>query len=288
MLKTYFSLTKPGIIFGNAITTAGGFALASSARGGGHINFGLFLATLIGISFVVASACVFNNYIDREIDGMMARTKNRALVKGLVSGRNAIIYAISLVLVGVLVLALYTNLLAVGIALTGFFVYVVLYSIWKRRSIYGTIVGSISGAVPPVVGYVAVSNSFDAGAIILFSILVLWQMPHFYAIAIYRLDDYAAASIPVLPVKKGVHTAKMHILVYISAFIIAALMPTVFGYTGYAYFTVVGLLGLTWLGLAIKGFSTSNNDKLWARKMFFSSLIVITLLCIMIFVNPAT
>jgi heme o synthase len=277
MIKTYYLLTKPGIILGNAITTASGFVLASR----GHIDYTLFLATLIGLSLVIASACVFNNYIDRRRDGKMERTKNRPLVKGLISSQNAILFAILLGMMSLLVLTFYTNFLTVMVALTGFFVYVVLYGIWKSRTIYGTAIGSISGAMPPVVGYCAACNRVDAGALILFSILVLWQMPHFFAIAIYRFDDYTAASIPVLPIKKGIHTAKKRMLLYIIAFIIAGVMLSVFGYTGYAYLITACLLGCIWLWLCIQGFKSENNQ-LWARNMFRFSLVMITLLCLMI------
>lgn len=277
VMKTYYMLTKPGIILGNIITTAGGFALASK----GHIDYWLFLATLLGLGLVIASAGVFNNYIDRESDAKMDRTKNRAIPRGLISHRNALLFGNFLVLAGVLILAFYTNLLTVCVALTGFFVYLVLYAFLKYRSFYGTIVGSIAGGIPPVVGYCAVSNHFDAGAFLLFMIVVLWQMPHFYAIAIYRFDDYAAASIPVLPVEKGMYRTKIHMVLYIVAFIITALMLTITDYMGYIYGIVAALLGLAWLGLCLNGFSI-ENDKLWARKMFVYSLVVIMGLCLTI------
>lgn len=277
MMKTYYMLTKPGIIMGNVVTTAGGFALASK----GHINYWLFLATMVGLSFIIASAGVFNNYIDRAMDAKMSRTKNRAIVTGVISGINAILFGIVLGMVGVVVLAVYTNLLTVFVALAGFFVYLVLYAFFKYRSFYGTIVGSLAGAVPPVVGYCAVSNSLDAGALIIFMILVLWQMPHFFSIAIYRYDDYAAASIPVLPVAKGMYITKIHMVLYIIAFILTALLLTVTGYTGYAFSAVAILLGIAWLGLCLKGFSV-DNDARWARKMFALSLVVIMGLCIAI------
>ncbi len=279
-IKTYYYLTKPGIIYGNAITATGGFFLASK----GNFDVLLFLATLIGLSLVIASACVFNNYIDRGIDEKMARTKNRALVKKLISPFNALAYGTVLGLIGFLVLFFHTNLLATLLGATGFFFYVVVYGIYKRKSIYGTLVGSISGAIPPVVGYCAVSNNFDIGAIIFFIILVLWQMPHFYAIAIYRYKDYANASIPVLPIKKGIHTTKVHMLFYITAFIIASTALTTFGLTGYIYLVVMSLLGLKWLLLAVKGFTTEDDGR-WARKMFSFSLIVITALCVLISVD---
>ena len=275
-------LTKPGIIFGNVITAAGGFILASKAQ----VDPWLFLATLIGLSLLIASACVFNNYIDRNIDKMMERTKNRALARGVISLQKAIIFAVFLGLFGVLVLMLYINLLTTIIALAGFFIYVVLYSLSKHRSSYATAIGSISGGIPPIVGYCAVVNRFDMGAFLLFMIVALWQMPHFFAIAMYRLDDYAAASIPVLPAKRGVYITKVHMLFYIMAFLIPVCMLTLWGYTGYAYLIVVGLLGLIWLFLCIKGFK-NTNDRLFGRQMFRFSLVVIMMLCIMICISIA-
>lgn len=270
----YYLLTKPGIILGNLLTVAAAFLLASK----GAVDFWLFLATLAGLALIMASACVFNNYIDRSVDQKMERTKNRALVKGVISGGSAIGFAIFLGIVGTAILWMETNLLTVGVAVAGFLVYVVLYSLWKCRTVYGTAIGSIAGAVPPVVGYCAVSNQFDGGALILFAMLVLWQMPHFFAIALLHYDDYAAANIPVLPIKKGILRTKIHMLLYILAFICAATLLTLFHYTGYLYLIVVVAFGLAWLGLCIKGF-TSNNDCLWGRHMFRLSLLLITALC---------
>jgi protoheme IX farnesyltransferase len=273
----YYLITKPGIIFGNLLTVAAGFLLASK----GKIDFWLFFATLIGLTFIMASACVFNNYIDRKIDKKMERTKNRALATGLISGRNAIVFAILLAIIGNLTLFLYTNLLTVVVAAIGFFVYVVLYSLWKCRTIYGTAIGSIAGAVPPVVGYCAVSNHFDVGALIFFTMMVLWQMPHFFSIAMYHIDDYAAAEIPVLPVKKGMLRTKIHMVLYILGFILTSVMLTFFGYTGYMYLIVTASIGLAWLGLCMKGF-VSDDDQLWGKRMFRLSLLLITAICFVI------
>lgn len=277
MIKTYFSLTKPGIIFGNLITAAAGFILASK----NHFNGWIFFATLIGLAFVIASACVFNNYIDRLHDEKMERTKNRALVKGIISPKNALVFASFLILFGTLTLSWFTNLLTLCVALTGFLVYVFLYSSWKYRSMHATLIGSISGGIPPVAGYCAVSNTVDVGAFLLFMIVVLWQMPHFFAIALYRLDDYVAAAIPVLPVKKSMQVTKIHMLLYIISFSLITPMLTLFGYTGYLYLIVSSLLALTWLWLCIKGFK-SNDNKVWARKMFVFSLVIITVVSGMI------
>jgi heme o synthase len=270
----YYLLTKPGIIMGNLITFAAGFLLASK----GVIDFWLFFATLTGLTFIMASACVFNNYIDRQIDKKMERTKNRALVKGLISGRSAILFAIFLGIFGNLILLHYTNLLSVFVAGIGFFVYVVLYSLWKCRTIYGTAIGSIAGAIPPVVGYCAVSNYFDMGALILFTMLMLWQMPHFFAIAMLHFDDYVAAKIPVLPVVKGMLRTKIHMALYILGFILAAVMLTFFNYTGYLYLIATTSIGLAWLCSCMKGFN-NDNPQLLGRQMFRLSLLMIATIC---------
>jgi heme o synthase len=273
----YYLLTKPGIILGNLVTVAAGFLLASEGR----LHFWLFFATLIGLAFIMASACVFNNYIDRQIDKRMERTKNRPLVTGLISGPNAIIFAIFLGFIGNLILFLYTNLLTVAVAGIGFFVYVVLYSLWKCRTIYGTAIGSIAGAVPPVVGYCAVSNHFDVGALILFAMMVLWQMPHFFSIAMYHFEDYVSAGIPVLPVKKGIMRTKIHMVLYITGFLLVATMLTFFNYTGYIYLIVTLSMGATWLGLCLQGFK-SENDQVWGKHMFRLSLLLIIAICMVI------
>ncbi|HEX9503958.1 MAG TPA: heme o synthase [Patescibacteria group bacterium] len=281
MFKIYYNLIKPGIIYGNAITAAAGFFMAAK----GHINWFLFLAMLMGLSFVVASACVINNIWDRDIDQRMERTKNRAIVTGTVSKNHAFIFAIILLLLGIVALHHHVNQSALITALVGFLVYVFLYTPLKRRSVHATLVGAIAGAVPPVVGYTAVTNKFDLGALLLFSILVAWQMPHFYSIAIRRLDDYAAAGIPVLPVKKGVRITKINILIYILLFITTTVLLFVFKYSGYFYLTIISLMGLTWLWFGIQGFKTNIDDKAWARKMFLLSLIIILVFSITVSID---
>ncbi len=276
MIKTYYLLTKPGIILGNLITTTGAFMLAT----GGHFDPWLFTATAIGLFGVIASACVFNNYIDREADRKMARTQNRALAKGEVSLGGALLFAVLLGICGIAVLALFTNWIAVFAAGVGFFVYVALYSFWKYRTAYSTLVGSVSGAIPPVIGYTAASGRFDLGAFLLFAILVLWQMPHFFSIALYRFDDYSAAAIPVWPRERGVRSTKIQILLYIIAFLIAGVSLTTFGYTGNLFLAALILFGGAWLALSLKGFKASD-DPLWARQMFRVSLAVITVLSIL-------
>ncbi|MCG7600522.1 heme o synthase [Halomonas sp. McH1-25] len=281
MIKLYLNLTKPGIIFGNLISVTGGYFLAAR----GEFDLPLFLATLAGVALVIASGCVFNNVIDRDIDVKMERTRNRALARGLVSPHVALAYATVLGLAGFALLYWGANPLAALFAGLGFFVYVVLYSLYlKRNSVYGTLVGSLSGATPPVIGYCAASGQFDMGGAILLLIFSLWQMPHSYAIAIFRFNDYRAASIPVLPVKKGIAAAKRSIVLYIVAFMAAALALSVLGYAGYGYFAVAATMSLYWLYLASLGYR-KNDDCAWAKKQFAFSIVMITALSVMMAVD---
>lgn len=273
----YTLLTKPGIILGNLITVAAGFALGAR----GHFNVALFLITLLGLGLIIASACVFNNYIDRHLDSKMERTKSRALAAGLISNRKALVFGTALGLAGSWVLLANTNLLTFLISITGFIVYVFLYSIWKPRTIYATAIGSVAGAVPPVAGYVSASGHIDIGAVILFLVLIFWQMPHFHAIALYRLKDYKRAEIPVLPAVKGVIRTKIHMLLFIALFIPAALALTFFGYTGWIFFGVTLMLGTLWLALGLTGLF-DQQDALFGKRMFIVSLVVINALCLLI------
>lgn len=280
MIKEYYLLTKPGIIYSNVLTAIGGFFLAAK----GNISWSLLLAMIFGLGFVIASACSFNNYIDREIDSKMHRTKKRALVKKSITPRKAITYATALGIIGFLLLLFFTNFLTAFIAFIGFFFYVVMYSLGKRQSEYGTLIGSISGAVPPVVGYCAVTNNVDLAALLLFLILVFWQMPHFYAIAIFRYEDYSSASIPVLPITKGLKKTKQHMLFYLILFIIANAMLSLFHYTGYVYLISMTVLGIIWLVIVLRG-TNAPDDKKWARKVFFFSLLLIVAFSVLLMLN---
>ncbi|MAS26485.1 MAG: protoheme IX farnesyltransferase [Oceanospirillaceae bacterium] len=276
-LKRYLKVTKPGIIMGNLIATAGGFFLAAQ----GSVNFTLLLATALGLSLVVASGCAFNNCIDRDIDGRMERTRNRVTVTGEMSLAAAFAHALVLGVAGFALLIWQTNPTAVFFAAFGFVIYVGVYSLWmKRSSVYGTLIGSLSGAVPPVVGYCAVSGSFDTGAAILLLMFCLWQMPHSYAIGIFRFDDYKAAGIPVLPVAQGINKAKLHIVLYILAFALVTVLLTATGYAGYGYLAVACVTSLWWLAMALRGWHEDVDDYGWARSVFGISIVTITALSI--------
>lgn len=276
----YYLLTKPGIIMGNLLTFTAGFILASPSL----FQIRLFVSTVIGLALIIASACVFNNILDRSIDLKMKRTRQRPIPKGLVSINNATIFATLLGMSGSAILFFETNTLAFLTAEIGFLVYVFAYTLWKAHTVYGTAIGSIAGAIPPVVGYCAAGDRFDSGAVVLFVILVLWQMPHFFAIALMHLKDYQEAKIPVLPLVKGIQRTKIHMAVYIAAFIGAATFLTLLGYVGLIYLIATLVTGALWLTLALFGFAKTDTP-LWGRQMFHSSLGVIGTVCLLIILD---
>ena len=272
-IRAYYYLTKPGIIYSNVIAAFAGFFLASQF----NIHLGTLAATLIGVAFIIASACVSNNYLDRGIDARMKRTKKRATVSGKISGRNVIVFAVILGAIGFTVIS-FTNVLTVVLGIIAYVMYVAVYGYFKRTSVHGTLVGSVSGALPPVAGYTAVTGHIDGAAIILFAILTAWQMPHFYAISMFRRDDYKAAGIPVLSVVKGMKAAKRQILAYIVVLFLVAPFMTILGYTGITYLVIVTIVNGGWLIQALRYYRVLD-DLGWARRMFFYSLGVLLVNC---------
>ena len=277
-IQTYFSLTKPGVLFGNALSAAAGFLLAAQ----GIIDIPQFLALVAGSTLIIASACVLNNYFDRDIDSVMERTKKRAVAAGKVPGRNAVFFGLILGIVGFLILFLRTNIYVVILGAIGFADYLVLYGmLGKRRSMHGTLVGSISGAIPILAGYVAARGAIDTAGILAFLVIFFWQMPEFYSIAIYRYSEYKKARVPVISVVKGIEHTKKQILVYTLLFIIATLLLYFYSPVGRIYLGAMAVLNTIWLGIALQGFQAENTDK-WARKMFRFSLIILLSFCALI------
>ncbi|QCI17849.1 protoheme IX farnesyltransferase [Buchnera aphidicola (Acyrthosiphon lactucae)] len=272
MFKNYLEIIKPGIIIGNITLILGGFLFASR-----HVSFDFFLLiyTILGASLVIASACVFNNLIDFDIDSKMQRTSSRVLSKKLLSFRSALIFAIFLGVLGISTLFFLVNFLSMILSIFGFFIYVILYSLlYKRSSIYSTLIGSFSGSTPSIIGYTAVSNSIDICSILLFIILIFWQMSHFYAISIVRLKDYKKAKIPIFSVIKGVSKTKKHIFFYIFSFIFFSSLLTFLGYLSYIFLFLSSIVNFYWLFLSYSNIKNNNNTEN-ARQLFYYSIIVI-------------
>lgn len=274
MLKKYLFLTKPGILFGNFVTALGGYFVAAQ----GSVDFLLLLLTLLGTLFVVASGCVVNNVIDQDIDSKMQRTQNRAMVKKSISIPVALVFALVLGVFGFSILWFWVNAYAFLFAVIGFVVYVGFYSLWtKRTTIHQTIIGSLSGAAPPVIGYTAVANQFDLGALLIFIGYAFWQMPHSWGIAVYRFDDYKNAGIPILPVARSIHRTKVESLVYVILFCITMNGLYFYGYANWIYMIVLNALSLYWIYLTIQGFK-AEDDQIWAKQYFMFSVKLITVI----------
>ncbi|TBL71555.1 heme o synthase [Paenibacillus thalictri] len=279
--RDFVQLAKPGIIFSNSITAFGGFWVAS----GWKIDWVLMIVTLLGTALVMASGCVLNNYLDRDMDTKMARTQKRVLASGNISPQLVLGYGITLGVVGILVLGLLANPLAALLGMIGLFVYVWIYTAWfKRTSVWSTFVGSFSGAIPPVIGYCAVVPEFDKIALTLFGIMFLWQPPHFWALGIRRMEEYRAAGFPLLPVVRGSYVTKISMVRYIVLLVPVSLLLTFFGYTGQIYLYVAAALGLWWAVMSIKGFK-AEDEVLWAKKMFIFSINYLTILFLVMVID---
>lgn len=284
-VRAFYSLTKPGVLYGNIITAVAGFLFASQ----GYIDFILFASVIGGTSLIIASACVLNNYLDQDIDSRMERTKKRAIVNGDVKPSHALIFAIVLLVIGMVVLINYTNYLVVAAGVVGYITYVWLYgALSKRMSIHGTLVGSVSGAMPILAGYLGARGYIDIGAVLVFLAIFLWQIPEFYSIAIYRVKEYRRAKVPVMSVVKGVPNTVIQIFIYTLLFVLSVIALTLTGYASFTYLIVMGMMGVYWIWLGWQGVKVRNNSKqadAWSRKMFRFSLIFLVAYSVIISVD---
>lgn len=280
MLYHLYNLTKPGIVFANLLGTVAGFLLAMKGAPFTPDFTTLFLFTLIGIALVIAGGTTLNNVVDRDIDGFMDRTKNRPIHTGRISPKMATIFGLSLALAGEAVLAAFVHSFAALLAFVGFFVYVVIYTIWlKRITTLNTVIGGISGAMPTVVGYAAVTGKMDLVGWILFAILFLWQPPHFLALAMRRHADYRNACVPMLPVVKGFEVTKKQIFLYTIALVPVSLMLFMLKAAGIYYLAGAALLGGIYLYKVVRGFTLSGErERRWTTDLFRYSIIYLTIL----------
>lgn len=283
-LLAYYQLTKPGIIRGNAIHVLAGGLLASVAG----VDWRTLLGVLAGTSLVIASACVVNNYIDRDIDAKMKRTQKRPSVTGVVSPRSAGIFASILATIGLYVLFIFTNPIVVVIGAVAYLMYVVVYGIAKRRSVHSTLIGAIPGALPAMAGYVAIEGSLTFASVLVFLLVFLWQMPHFYAISVFRKHEYKAASIPVLGVVRPIGVVKRYVLGYMIAYLACIVLLIGFDVLGPPAGVLLLAGAAYWLGTHAR--MRRAGDERWARSVFgVSLLLTLILLCasvLNVFVPP--
>jgi len=279
--RDFINITKPGIVRSSFMSAFAGYWVASQW----DFQIGKMILTLLGVVLILASSCVFNNYFDRELDLKMTRTRERALPTGKLKPGVVLWYAIILGVVGLTILFSFSGILAGLFGIVGMLVYVVIYTLWlKRSSTWSTSVGAISGAVPPLVGYVAVTGKVDMGAVLLFALLFLWQPPHFWALGIRRVEEYRAAGYPLLPVVKGIKRTKIQMIPYLIALIPVPILMYVYGYAGIYYMIISLVLSLVWLYLSLQGFK-AKNDEVWAKKVFLFSINYLTLSLIVLIIN---
>ncbi|WP_397382329.1 heme o synthase [Paenibacillus sp. SORGH_AS_0338] len=278
--KAFFDTIKVGIIKSNLIAVIAGLCMAlyvfNESVWGQIVPI---ILAMVGSTLIIASAGAFNNLYDRDIDAIMERTRTRPTVTGQVDTKVGLIIGFTMTILGAIVLYMATPMAAV-FGILGLFLYVVPYTMWtKRTTVYNTEVGSLSGAVPPLIGWCAISQDlghFEIWALVV--TMLLWQMPHFYGIAIRRFDEYKAAGVPMLPIVKGIKRTYIQTNVYIvlllfSSFLFWTLSP---------YVTLVSfLVTLAWLYLSVSTFKKYENKK-WSHKMFIFSINHITIIFLMI------
>jgi heme o synthase len=269
-LRKYYAALKPERTYANVMTASAGFLFACRW----HIAWGLFLALLIGTTFVVMSACGINNCMDHTLDAQMPRTKKRPTVTGDVSVRKLAILAVLLGIAGFIILAVWVNSLTVLLGAIGYLDYIVLYGWSKRTTPWSTLIGTISGAVPLVAGYTAVTGRFDITALALGLIMVFWQMPHFYAIGIFRLKDYIAGGLPIWPVRYGIRNTQIWMIAYALLYLLAVILLACVGSVNIVFTIGAAVLGVYWVWLGVRGLSSRLPEK-WARNMFGFSLVVL-------------
>lgn len=274
-VKDFLALIKIGIVNSNLVTTFTGLWLAFQFSNRHFLDeLDLMFYTLVGAALIIAGSAAMNNFIDQDIDPIMARTKSRPTVTGRFKPTAVLAVALSFMVVGEILLFMAS--VSAGVwGLAGIISYVVLYTMWsKRKHVSNTIVGSISGAIPPVIGWAAVEPALGWGALSLFLIMFAWQPPHFYALAMKRTEEYRAAGIPMLPVIKGFAHTKRSMLLWI---LVLFPLPFLLMQLGTWFLVLATALNIGWLVLALKGFKAEDDLK-WAKGMFIYSLNYMTII----------
>ena len=263
----YISLAKPRIIPLLLITALGGMMMAER----GWPSTGLVLLTLLGGALAAAGAGAINCWIDRDLDREMLRTRRRPLPDGRIAPSHALIFGIGLGLAAFIVLAFWVNVLAATLAISGLLFYVFVYTLWlKRWTVQNIVIGGAAGAVPPMVGWAAVTHRLDLTAVYLFAIIFLWTPPHFWALALRLKGDYARAQVPMLPVVRGESAARRQILLYTLVLVAVTLAVVLTGALGLLYLAGAGVLGGLFIALAIANLRARRQR--WSRLLFDYSI----------------
>lgn len=253
--RAYFEMTKPKVVALMLLTVLVGMCLAMPTI----LPVKPLVAGLLGIAMMAGSAAALNHLIDRRIDGMMARTYNRPLPKGRVSAMRALLFAALLGSLGFVILYVFTNPLTAWLTFASLIGYALVYTTYlKRATPQNIVIGGLAGAMPPLLGWTAVTNQFHGHALLLVIIIFLWTPPHFWALAIHRRAEYAKVDIPMLPVTHGVEFTKTCILLYTILLAIACLLPVLVGMSGPLYFVCSSILST---GFIYKAWQLKYQDR---------------------------
>ena len=282
VFNAYVELTKPKILSLVLVTTTLGYYLG----GRGIVSYEGLLWLLAGAGMVCAGSGVLNNYLERDIDCKMLRTKDRPIPSGMVSPAQALNFGIILVLFGIVVLSLKLNLLTAFLSLLTAFLYVLVYTPMKRLSWLNTTIGSIPGALPPMGGWAAATNNLDFGAWALFFILFVWQHPHFFAIAWMYREDYKRGGFKMLPVlDPSGKTTFQQIIIFSIILIPVSILPVLIGISGKIYLTGALILACILLAIGINFAQTKSNSD--ARKLLKATVFYLPILLILIVLDTS-
>ncbi|HEY0737406.1 MAG TPA: heme o synthase [Herpetosiphonaceae bacterium] len=277
VVKDYVTLTTPRIISLLLLTTLVPMLIAYQGQQSllGFIN--LIVWTLVGGALAAGGAGAINMYMDRDVDAIMSRTKQRPIPNDRMQPHHALVFGLALNLIAFVVLYLAANLLSAVLAMVGTLYYVVIYTRWlKRTSPQNIVIGGAAGAIPPLVGWAAVRGNIGVEALLLFAIIFYWTPPHFWALALLRSTEYARAGIPMLPVVRGEAETKWQILLYTLLMIALTLVLTPLGLAGPVYLVIATLLGIIFLRDAYTLFRTPGTGTAW--KLYKYSLLYLALL----------
>ncbi len=274
-------LGKPRITFMVLCTTLGGFYLAP----GTHPH-AILLALTLGVALVVAGANALNMYLERDVDALMARTRNRPLPSGRLSPRAALVFGVVLATVAVPLLTFAVNPLTGFLAALSLVMYVMMYTPLKRRSTAALFVGAVPGAIPPLLGWTAATGMLGAGGIALFLVLFVWQLPHFIAISLFRTEDYRAAGIQIVPIVRGVRGAKERVALYSVLMMAVSLQVVRAGIGGAFYLASALALGGGLVTLGVYGLGRDAGPR-WARWYFLYTLVYLPALFVALLLSRA-
>lgn len=283
----FLALCKPGILGMCVFTALGGMGVAATL-GAAPTPFPWATALwgLLGTTLSVSAANALNQYIERDGDRLMRRTKDRPLPAGRMHPNVALAFGVIVALLSEVVLFAFVNPLTAWLAAFALLSYVLVYTPMKRRSTQALIVGAVPGAMPPLLGWTIATNEIGAAGVALFLILLVWQLPHFLAISIYRRFDYEQAGIHVVPNVRGVESAKIQSLIYSLLLVTTSLILVPLGVAGFTYFVAVTVLGAWFFVLSMRGFEPGADNK-WARQFFFASLVYLPVLTIALVIDLA-